>query len=214
MNKNNGNRFIRIMDLAGSALYSFFVEPAYGIVMGQDGMRALIMLSFLFVGVFSFMNAGRASGFFCSVLGATLICATLSSWFPDPFVFAFGRIIGLGWLLFLVPALSSFLAVNSGVSDPLHLFYGALAVCLVSSSFRTWLNFRKGDRASEKKERRRRGDVPVEAESFSAVFSGLAPKEAKRRYAALMKRFHPDNGGDPEKAKEINLAFQAYRRGI
>ena len=43
-------------------------------------------------------------------------------------------------------------------------------------------------------------------------FDGLSIEDANKKFKQLMKKYHPDNaGGDVEKAKVINLAYEKYR---
>lgn len=39
------------------------------------------------------------------------------------------------------------------------------------------------------------------------VPNNATPDEIKKRYKSLAQQYHPDKGGDPEKFKEINLAY-------
>ena len=43
------------------------------------------------------------------------------------------------------------------------------------------------------------------------IFDGLSIEESKKKFKQLMKKYHPDNkGGDAEKAKAINHAYERY----
>lgn len=210
----------KLFKIIGAALYSTFVEPVYGIIMGQDGMRMIIALVFLVTGALSFINPDRAFPYMTLYLSSVMFCAIFSVWIVDPFIFVFSNILELGWLLYLIP---SGLMALTGLFMPGNAFYilALSLVCyIVSSVLRTVLNYRAGEKedAAEKKERRKRkfGRVCVSDDKldFSSLFEGLTVKEAKKRYTSLMKEHHPDNGGDMNIAQEINIAFQKYRKCV
>lgn len=50
--------------------------------------------------------------------------------------------------------------------------------------------------------------MPKDYYKTLGVEKGASPEELKKAFRALAHKYHPDKGGDPEKFKEVNEAFQ------
>ncbi|MFI3202158.1 MAG: hypothetical protein R3Y54_11675 [Eubacteriales bacterium] len=50
--------------------------------------------------------------------------------------------------------------------------------------------------------------TPETNNPITNLFQGLSDEEAKKKYRALMKEYHPDQGGDVEMAKKITASYK------
>ncbi len=203
---------------------SLIFEPLYALFFSHSSSAVPITLSGIAVVVAAiFKNDIFYPGAVFLFLFSLIVYMVASVWFPDPFVLLSYRIVELGWIGFFAPAaLSIYLIAIGRIRFSSQLLFLALCTYLVSALIRIFTRIRQADESEESDvPRRRREDfIRDSAESasgidiFPGMFRGLTAVEARKRFNALAKRCHPDNGGDPALMQVLNDEYRKYKKRI